>query len=186
MTTCLQKCLPEISKHFRVLAWRASDRKSWHHFSLSCHSWRPLFALKVERYCWQIRNFLSAVWKINSSNKILQSMKWNVDLFTEKRYFFEVIRNWKSSIGNLDLKNWFFMSTFTRNSFIAVWKKHSSSIKFYRVPQYCCCWFLIVFCHLELREIKSFKIVPRLALKNAIYCQWKSYFLLQSRNLLKS
>ena len=33
---------------------------------------------------------------------------------------------------------------------------------------------------------KAFKIVTRQALKNAIYCQRKSYLLLQSRNLLKS
>ena len=33
---------------------------------------------------------------------------------------------------------------------------------------------------------KVFKIVSRQALKNAIYCDLKSYFLLQSRNLLKS
>ena len=35
-------------------------------------------------------------------------------------------------------------------------------------------------------EDKAFKIVTRQALKNAIYCQLKSYLLLPSQNLLKS
>ena len=35
-------------------------------------------------------------------------------------------------------------------------------------------------------QCKDFKIVTRKALKNYIYCHLKSYFLLQSRNFLKS
>ena len=102
-------CLPKISKHFRILAWRASDRKSWHHFSLSCHSFRLLFSLKVERYCWQIRNFLCAVWKIDSSHKIIESMKCNVDLFNKKIKVFSQIL-FRGNWGHLKELNWKFGS----------------------------------------------------------------------------
>lgn len=98
LMTCWQmpdECLKALQRYFhlnfptKIFAWNfqtfshssvASVRqKIMAPFLTLLSLWRPLFSLKVERYCWQIRNFLSAVWKINSSPYVIKFHKiWNV------------------------------------------------------------------------------------------------------------